>query len=150
MASLRGQLARSTEKRGGVGQRNVVESGEVEVPFIGLERRGGSRLEELNGGQGVHFEVSRFEDEGDTVRRRFIGQKDGGQAALRFGSPRMEESAASGGARCGNCDDGPPWRGGPRWATAMAGRKNEKKNWKEPMGFNGARAELRWTEKEKK
>jgi hypothetical protein len=25
-----------------------------------------------------------------------------------------------------------------------------KKNWKEPMGFNGARAELRWTEKEEK
>jgi hypothetical protein len=23
--------------------------------------------------------------------------------------------------------DGPPWRGGPRWAIAMAGRKNEKK-----------------------
>jgi hypothetical protein len=26
----------------------------------------------------------------------------------------------------------------------MAGQKNEKKNWKEPTGFNGARAELRW------
>jgi hypothetical protein len=30
----------------------------------------------------------------------------------------------------------------------MANRKNEK-NWKESMGFNGARAELRWAEKGK-
>jgi hypothetical protein len=45
----------------------VVENGEVEVPFIGLERRGGSRSEELNSGRGVRFEVSRIEDEGDTV-----------------------------------------------------------------------------------
>jgi hypothetical protein len=60
----------------------VVENGEVEVPFIGLERRGGSRSKELNGGQGVRFEVGRFKDEGDTVRRRFIGQKEGGRAAL--------------------------------------------------------------------
>jgi hypothetical protein len=66
-ASLCGQLARRTEKRGGAGQRNVVENGEVEVPFIGLERRGGSRSEELDSGRGVRFEVSRIEDEGDTV-----------------------------------------------------------------------------------
>jgi hypothetical protein len=31
----------------------------------------------------------------------------------------------------------------------MVGQKNEKKNWKELMGFNGARAELRWGEKGK-
>jgi hypothetical protein len=103
-ASLRGQLDRSMKKRGGAGQRNVVENGEVEVPFLGLERRGGSRWEELDGGRGVRFEVGRFEDEGDTVRRRFIRQKEGGRAALRFGSPCMEEGAASGGARCGNAD----------------------------------------------
>jgi hypothetical protein len=92
---LRGQLDRSMKKRGGAGQRNVVENGEVEVPFLGLERRGGSRWEELNGGRGVRFEVGRFEDEGDTVRRRFIGQKEGGQAALRFGSPRVEGAQQS-------------------------------------------------------
>jgi hypothetical protein len=40
----------------------VVENGEVEVPFIGLERRGGSRSKELDGGQGVHFEVGRFKE----------------------------------------------------------------------------------------
>jgi hypothetical protein len=94
-ASLRGQLARSTEKRGGAGQRNVVENGEVEVAFIGLERRGGGRSEELDGGRGVRFEVSRFEDEGDTVRHRFIGQKEGGRAALWFSSPCMEGDAAA-------------------------------------------------------
>jgi hypothetical protein len=80
----------------------VVENGEVEVPFIGLERRGGSWSKELDGGQGVRFEVGRFEDEGDTVRHRFIGQKEGGRAALRFGSRRVEEGMASGGARRGN------------------------------------------------
>jgi hypothetical protein len=98
MASLRGQLARSTEKRGGAGQHNVVENGEVEVPFIGLERRGGSRLEELNGGRGVRFEIGHFEDEWDTVRHRFIGQKEGGRAALQFGSPCVEEGTAHGAA----------------------------------------------------
>jgi hypothetical protein len=45
------------------------------VPFIGLEKGGGSRSEELDGGWGVRFEVGRFEDEGDTVWRQFIGQK---------------------------------------------------------------------------
>jgi hypothetical protein len=95
MTSLRGQLARSTEKRDGAGQRNVVENGEVEVAFIGLERRGGGRSEELDGGRGVRFEVGRFEDEGDTVRHRFIGQKEGGRMALWFGSPRMEGGAAA-------------------------------------------------------
>jgi hypothetical protein len=104
MASLRGQLARSMEKRGGAGQRNVVENRRVEVPFIGLERRGGSRSEELDGGRGVRFEVGRFKDEGDTVRRWFIGQKEGDRAALQFGSPRAEEGAASGGVRRGNAD----------------------------------------------
>jgi hypothetical protein len=82
----------------------VVENDEVEVPFIGLERRGGSRSEELDGGRGVRCEVGRFEDEGDTVRRRFIGQKEGGWAALRFGSLRAEEGAASRSARRGNAD----------------------------------------------
>jgi hypothetical protein len=155
MTSLHGQLRRSTEKRGGAGQCNVVENDEVEVPFIVLERGGGgSRSEELDGGRGVRFEVSRFEDEGDMVRRRFIGQKEGGRAALRFGSPCAEEGTTSGGAWRGNTNragggssgvrgketmpevgqagrlDGPPWRGGPRWATAMAGRKNEKKTGK--------------------
>jgi hypothetical protein len=104
MASLRGQLARSTEKRGGAGQRSVVENNEVEVPFIGLERRAGSWSKELDGGRGVRFEVGRFEDEGDTVRHRFIGQKEGGWATLRLGSPCMEEGAASGGARRGSAD----------------------------------------------
>jgi hypothetical protein len=42
----------------------------------------------------VRFEVGCFEDEGDTVRRRFVGQKEGGRAALRFGSPCTEEGAA--------------------------------------------------------
>jgi hypothetical protein len=84
----------------------VVENGEVEVPFIGLERRGGGRSEELDGGRGVRFEVDRFEDEVDTVRRQFIGQKVGGRAALRFDSPRMEGSAASGGARRGSAGRG--------------------------------------------
>jgi hypothetical protein len=74
------------------------------VPFIGLESGGGSRSEELHGGLGVRFEVGRFKDERDTVRRRFIGQKEGGRAALRFGSPRTEEGTASGGAWCGNAD----------------------------------------------
>jgi hypothetical protein len=90
MASLCVQLARCTENRGGAGQHNVVENGEVEVPFIGLERRGGSRSEELDGGWGVRFEVGRFEDEGGTVWRRFIGQKEGGRAAVQFGSPCVE------------------------------------------------------------
>jgi hypothetical protein len=126
----------------------------------------------------VRFEVDHFEDEWDTVRHRFIGQKEGGRAALQFGSPCVEEGTAHGAAmltgrvaaarasegrrrcqrwaklgpkqkRAGRLD-GPSWWGGPRWATAMAGRKNEKKNWKEPMGFNGAQAELRWAEKEEK
>jgi hypothetical protein len=84
----------------------VVENGEVEVPFIGLERRGGGRSEEVDGGWGVHFEVGGFEDEGDTVRRRFIGQKEGGRTALRFGSPRLEVGAASGGVRRGSAGRG--------------------------------------------
>jgi hypothetical protein len=84
----------------------VVENGEVEVHFIGLERRGGSRSEELDGGRGVRFEVGCFEDEGDTVRHRFIGQKEGGRVALRFGSPRVEEGAASGGVRRGSAGQG--------------------------------------------
>jgi hypothetical protein len=48
----------------------VVENGEVEVPFIGLERRGGSWSKELNSGRGVRFEVNHFIDEGDMVRHR--------------------------------------------------------------------------------
>jgi hypothetical protein len=84
----------------------VVENGKVEVPFIGLERSGGSRSEELDGGRGVRFEVDRFEDEGDTVWHRFIGQKEGGRAALRFGSPRVEEGAASSGLRRGSAGRG--------------------------------------------
>jgi hypothetical protein len=52
----------------------------------------------------VSFEVGRSEDEGDTVQCRFIGQKEGGWAALQFGSPHEEEGAASGGARCSNAD----------------------------------------------
>jgi hypothetical protein len=82
----------------------VVENDEVEVPFIGLERRGGSQSELLDGGRGVRFEVGHFEDEGDTVWRQFIGQKEGGRAALRFSSPHTEEGTASGGARRGNTD----------------------------------------------
>jgi hypothetical protein len=84
----------------------VVENGEVEVPFIGLERRGGGRSEELDGGRGVRFEVGRFEDEGDTVWRRFIGQKEGGRVALRFDSPRVEGGAAHSGARRGSAGRG--------------------------------------------
>jgi hypothetical protein len=38
------------------------------------------------------------------VSARFVGKKEGGRAALRFGSPCAEEGAASGGARCGNAD----------------------------------------------
>jgi hypothetical protein len=133
------------KKRGGAGQRNVVENGEVEVPFLGLERRGGSRWEELDGGRGVRFEVGRFEDEGDMVRRWFIGKKEGGRAALRFGSLCAEEGAASGGARCGKAD----WAGGggsgggrrwlPKvgwagvagWAKCHLGRRGEKTKKKE-------------------
>jgi hypothetical protein len=54
----------------------------------------------------VRFEVGCFEDEGDTVRRRFIGQKEGGRAALWVGSPCAEEGVASGGAWHGNADQG--------------------------------------------
>jgi hypothetical protein len=32
------------------------------VPFIVLERGGGSRSKELDGGRGVHFEVGRFKE----------------------------------------------------------------------------------------
>jgi hypothetical protein len=60
--------------------------------------------EELNSGRGVRFEVDRFKDEGDTVQRQFIGQKEGGRASLRFGSPRVEEGTTGGGARRGNAD----------------------------------------------
>jgi hypothetical protein len=59
-------------------------------------------------GRGVRFEVGRFEDEGDTVRHRFIGQKEGGRAALWFDSPRVEDGMASGATRRGNAD----WAGG--------------------------------------
>jgi hypothetical protein len=52
----------------------------------------------------VRFEIGRFEDEGDIVRHQFVGQKEGGRAALLFGSPFAEEGAASGGAQCGNTD----------------------------------------------
>jgi hypothetical protein len=52
----------------------------------------------------VRFEISRFEDEGDTVQRRFIGQREGGRVALQFGFPCTEEGATSSGARCGNAD----------------------------------------------
>jgi hypothetical protein len=114
------------EKRGGAWQRNVVENGEVEVPFIGLERRGGGRSEELDGGRGVRFEVGRFKDEGDTVWRQFIGQKEGGQAALRFHSPRVEGGAASG-AGSGSLT---------RWAhLSVRGRRqpNRTSSEREPM-----------------
>jgi hypothetical protein len=66
--------------------------------FYRAREGGGSRSEELDGGRGVCFEVGHFEDEGDTVRHRFIGQKEGGRAALRFGSPCAEDGVASGGA----------------------------------------------------
>jgi hypothetical protein len=49
-ASLRGKLARSTEKSG-VGQNDTEENGGVKVHFIGSERRVGGRSEELNGGR---------------------------------------------------------------------------------------------------
>jgi hypothetical protein len=32
------------------------------VPFIVLEREGGSWSEELDGGRGVHFDVGRFKE----------------------------------------------------------------------------------------
>jgi hypothetical protein len=61
-------------------------------------------LEELDGSRGVHFEVGRFEDEGDTLWRQFIGLKEGGLAALQFCSPCAEEGTASGDARHDNAD----------------------------------------------
>jgi hypothetical protein len=87
---------------------NMVESGRGVGAFYRAGEEGGSRSEELDGGWGVRFEVGRFEDEGDMVRRWFIGQKEGGRAALRFGSLCAEEGAASSGARCGKAD----WAGG--------------------------------------
>jgi hypothetical protein len=110
------------------------------VSFIGPERGGGSRSEVLDGGRGVCFEVSHFEDEGDSVRRRFIGQKEGGRAALRFGSPRAEEGATSSGAWCGNADwvgggssgggrrrlPKVGWAGVAGWAECHLGRRGEK------------------------
>jgi hypothetical protein len=78
------------------------------VPFIGSGRWGAKAVGELDSGRGVRFEVGRFEDEGDTVRHRFIGQKEGGRAALWFDSPRVEDGMASGATRRGNAD----WAGG--------------------------------------
>jgi hypothetical protein len=91
----------------------------------------------------VRFEVGCFEDEGDTVRRRFIGQKEGGRAALWFGSPCAVEGVASGGAWRGNADRaggggsgeeeddsrrlaGPEWPGGPNAIWAGTERKQKK------------------------
>jgi hypothetical protein len=88
----------------------------------------------------VHFEVGCFEDEWDTVLCRFIGQKEGGWVALRFGSPRAEEGAASGGARCSNTDrvggggsgrgrrrlPNVGWAGVDGWAECHLGRRGEK------------------------
>jgi hypothetical protein len=107
----------------------VVENNEVEVPFIGLERGLlNSRSEELDGGRGVRFEVTRFEDEGDTVRRRFIGQKEGGRAALRFRLParggghgKRQRTAwqrqLGGWWRLGRPREGDDAGGGPSWKT---------------------------------
>jgi hypothetical protein len=46
-----GQTARSEEKHREVGQNDAEENGGVEVPFIGLERRGSGRSEELDSGR---------------------------------------------------------------------------------------------------
>jgi hypothetical protein len=81
----------------------------------------------------VRFEVSHFEDEGDMVRHRFVGQKEGGRASLRFGSLRMEEGTATptgqvAAARAEEEDDsrrwaGLEWPGGPNATWAGAERK---------------------------
>jgi hypothetical protein len=47
----RGQTARSEEKQCGAWPNDVDENDGVEVPFIGPERRGGGRSEELDGGR---------------------------------------------------------------------------------------------------
>jgi hypothetical protein len=111
----------------------------------------------------VRFEIGRFEDEGDTVRRRFIGQKEGGRAALRFGSPCIEEGATSSGARRGNADRAGGsgsgggrrwlpkvgWAGVAEWAECYLGRCEEKKKRDGPQGRLGQNDfGLRW-EKEK-
>jgi hypothetical protein len=87
----------------------------------------------------VRFEIRRFGDEGDTVRRRFVGQKEGGRAALRFGSPCAEEGATTPtgrvvAARAEEEDDsrrwaGPEWPGGRNATWAGAERKQKKERW---------------------
>jgi hypothetical protein len=46
-----GQTARSEEKQCGAWPNDVDENDRVEVPFIGPERRGDGRSEELDGGR---------------------------------------------------------------------------------------------------
>jgi hypothetical protein len=56
---------RQQTERGGEEERRVRgEAGcsGARVPFIVLERGGGSRSEELDDGQGVHFEVGHFKE----------------------------------------------------------------------------------------
>jgi hypothetical protein len=95
---------RDIERQSWMKKRVVGEMGEVRLPFIEAEEQGSGRLEELDGGQWVGFEVGHFEGEGDTAWHRFNGEKDGGWVALYSifiqtweGKQRRHDDARTGG-----------------------------------------------------
>jgi hypothetical protein len=80
------------EKRGGAGQRNVVENGEVEVPFIGPQREQSGRPAGFGGEGGVNGGWPLQEGEREaTGQCRFNGETEGGDSALRFNSFHVRE-----------------------------------------------------------
>jgi hypothetical protein len=91
VASLRGQLARSTGKQSGAGQRNAMENGEVEVSFIGPKRqwRGEEIVVGAVGIRSFSFEV--VKEVGDMGWRRFARGNEGGDSTLWFVFLRLRE-----------------------------------------------------------
>jgi hypothetical protein len=81
---LPGWLARSTGKRSAAGQRNAVESGKVEVSFIGPKRqwRGEEMVAGAVGFKSFSFEV--VKEVGEVGWCRFSGGNEGGDSTLRF------------------------------------------------------------------
>jgi hypothetical protein len=91
VASLWGQLARSTGKRSGAGQRNAVENDEVEVSFIGPKRRWRGE-ETVAGAVGIkRFGFEAVKEVGEVGWRRFGGGNEGGDSTLRFVFLRLRE-----------------------------------------------------------
>jgi hypothetical protein len=133
-------VQQQTEHRGEEKRRLRGEAGcsGARGVFYRAGEGGGSWSEELDGGQRVRFEVGRFEDEGDMVRHRFIGQKEGGRAAHWFGSPRVEDGAATptgrvAAAQAEEEDDSQRWArpGWPDWlnATWAGAERKQRRKW---------------------